>query len=106
MTVHIKEQAIIAKLAAVFLKQKRMAVTINNKIYLYNCSAKDFLHLETWVCHELMHVQQYQKLGRLKFISFYFLQLIINGYYNNKYEKEARENEHNTSVLSTAKFIL
>lgn len=106
MTVYIKEHTIIASLAAIFLKQKRMAVTIGNKIYLHNCNAKDFLKIRTWVCHELTHVHQYKRLGKLKFIIFYFLQSIVNGYHNNKFEKEAQQNEQNISIINKVKFVI
>lgn len=42
MTVYIKENTTVGKFAAIFLKERRMAVTIGNTICLYNCPAKEF----------------------------------------------------------------
>jgi hypothetical protein len=105
MEVYIKENAFIAKLAATILKTERMAVTINNKIYLYNCSKEDFLRNKKWVCHEIVHILQYKRMGPLNFITAYLLQCIIKGYTKNKFEKEAREKKHYVALMERINFI-
>tara|TARA_R110000868_G_scaffold15596_3_gene70926 strand:- start:2675 stop:2926 length:252 start_codon:yes stop_codon:yes gene_type:complete len=41
--------------------------------------------------HELIHVEQVRRLGWLRFYTSYLYESYKNGYYNNKYEVEARE---------------
>ena len=49
--------------------------------------------------HELKHVEQYSRFGLIGFILRYIVESIQNGYYNNKYEIEAREAEMLTGKL-------
>jgi hypothetical protein len=42
------------------------------------------------IAHELVHVQQYRRLG-LRFFPAYFLEYARNGYELNAFEREARE---------------
>ena len=106
MTVYIKENTIIAKLAARFLKENRMAVTVGNKVCLHNCTANDFLKNKSWVCHEIIHVNQYKKYGTIKFLLAYLWQSVINGYVNNRFEKEAHQHEHNILLLNNVNFVI
>ena len=105
MTVYIIQNAFIAKLAAINLKTERIAVTISNKIYLYNCTKQDFLANRKWVCHELAHVLQYKRLGSIRFILAYLLECLINGYKNNKFEIEATKKENDNTLLEGVIFI-
>ena len=89
----IKENSWIAKLAALKLRSKRVAIVIGKTIYLHNTSKQEFLKDERWVKHELCHVRQFKENGYLPFIAKYLLESIRKGYYNNKYEVEAREAE-------------
>lgn len=98
--IYIKEHSIIAKIAAQLMKEKRLALVINKTIYLYNVSKNDFLQHPTWLAHELVHVQQYQRLGLLKFLFLYLVQSMKNGYQNNLYEKEAVCNETDLSIIN------
>lgn len=106
MNVYIQENSVIAKIAAIVLKEKKMAVTIGRTIYLYNCCAGIFLKNKTWVCHELVHVYQYKKYGRLMFIIYYLSQSLINGYTNNRFEREACLKEHDLSLLNNIQFTV
>ena len=105
MDVYIKQGSIIAKLAAQILGTKQMAVTINNRIYLYNCSKENFLQNKKWVCHEIAHVMQYKRMRTLKFIIAYVAQCLVNGYTKNKFEKEAREKENDVGLIEAVSFI-
>ncbi len=89
----IKENSWIAKLAAKKLRTNNMAIVVGNTIYLYNTSKQNFLKDERWVKHELCHVKQFQQNGFISFIAKYLWESIKHGYYNNKYEVEAREAE-------------
>ena len=89
----IKENSWIAKLAAFKLRSKQVAIVIGKTIHLYNTSKKEFLNDEKWVKHELCHVRQFQQNGYVIFILKYVWESIKHGYYNNKYEVEAREAE-------------
>ena len=105
MKVRIKENSWIAKIAAARLKTASVAIVIGKTIYLYQCSREDFLNDTDWVCHELKHVEQYQRMGVVVFIIRYLFESLKNGYHNNKYEVEAREGEKETSLISQTEFV-
>lgn len=73
-----------------------MAIVIGNNIHLYKVSQNEFLKDEKWLKHELCHIAQYKKYGIAGFIFRYLIESIRNGYYNNRFEKEARSDETST----------
>ena len=81
----IKENSWIAKIAAIKLRSKRIAIVIGKTIHLHNTSTKDFLKEEKWVKHELCHVKQFQQNGFFIFIAKYLWESVRRGYYNNKF---------------------
>jgi hypothetical protein len=89
----IKENSWIAKLASRKLKSKSIAIVIGKTIHLYHVSRHDFLKDEKWVKHEMCHISQFKKYVFLNFIFKYLAESMRNGYYNNKYEIEARNAE-------------
>ena len=89
----IKENSWIAKLAAKKLKSENVAIVIGKTIHLYHVSKQDFLKDEKWVKHEMCHINQFKKFGLLTFIIKYLAESMRSGYYNNKYEMEARNAE-------------
>lgn len=89
----IKENSWIAKVAAIKLRSKHVAIVIGKTIHLHNTSKQDFLKDERWVKHELCHVKQFHQYGYLKFIVKYLWESIKHGYFNNRYEVEARAAE-------------
>jgi hypothetical protein len=93
MNLNIKENSWIAKLAAKKLQSKNVAIAIEGTIHLYNVTKQQFLQNEKWVKHEVCHLQQFKKHGNFIFIFKYLLESIEHGYYNNKYEAEARNAE-------------
>ncbi|HYK45085.1 MAG TPA: DUF4157 domain-containing protein [Parafilimonas sp.] len=105
MNVYIKTNSALARLAARILKTDRMAVTVRRTIYLHNCSKEEFLKNKNWVCHEVVHVRQYKQLGTFAFLAAYLFQCLINGYNNNKFEKEARKKESNHMMMDGVEFI-
>ena len=86
----IKENSWIAKIAAMKLHANAVAIVIGKTIHLHNTSKDDFLKNERWLRHELCHVQQFRQHGYISFIIKYLWESIRKGYYNNKYEAEAR----------------
>jgi hypothetical protein len=91
----VKENSWIAKLAAKKLATKNVAIVIGKTIHLHNVSKQDFLSDKKWVKHEMCHIEQFKKYGFLNFISKYLWESMNNGYYNNRFEREARESEKN-----------
>lgn len=50
-----------------------------------------YMHDESLITHELMHVEQYERLGNMKFLWRYFVLLLRHGYKNHPMEIEARQ---------------
>lgn len=91
----IKENSWIAKMAAKKLHSEKVAIVVGNTVHLYNVSKEYFLKDERWVKHEMCHVNQFRKHGYFKFIFKYLWESVKHGYFNNKYEAEARRAEGN-----------
>ncbi len=90
---YIRENSLIARIAAFKLNAKAVAIVTGNTINLYNVSKESFLLDEKWLRHELCHIKQYQEHGYSGFIIKYLGESVKNGYFNNKFEIEAREAE-------------
>ena len=90
---HIKENSWLAKIAAKKLHTSSVAMVLGKTIHLHNTTKEDFLKNTKWVKHELCHVQQFKQYGFFMFVIKYLYESIKVGYYNNKYEVEAREAE-------------
>ena len=104
MKVRVKQNALIARLAAKRLKEEQMAIVVGKIIYLWNISAKDFLENKKWLRHEAMHVKQFQQNGLSGFLFLYLKESLKNGYENNKFEVEARLSENDESILEDIRF--
>ncbi len=88
--IKIKENSWIAKLAAKKLKAENVAIVFGKTIHLHNVSAAYFLKDKKWLKHEACHIRQYKENGFFTFIIKYLFESIKHGYYNNKFEVEAR----------------
>jgi nitrogenase molybdenum-iron protein alpha/beta subunit len=99
MIVTIKENSWIAKLSAKQLGSKKVAVVVGRTIHLFNTTREEFLKDEKWVCHELAHVEQFQRHGLVKFLALYLVESIKKGYRMNRYELEAKSKERNPEIL-------
>lgn len=86
----IKENSWIAKLAARKLRSENVAIVLGKTIYLHHVSKEDFLKNEKWLKHEMCHLQQFKKYGFFTFIAKYLWESWKVGYYNNRFEAEAR----------------
>lgn len=91
--VRIKENSWRARTACRIMKSSGVAIVFGNTIHLWGITKEQFLKNKPLVRHELKHVEQYKRLGYLPFIAKYLLECYRHGYYNNKFEKEAREAE-------------
>ncbi|MGN6530899.1 MAG: DUF4157 domain-containing protein [Ginsengibacter sp.] len=94
MHLQIKENSLIAKIAARKLHSDNVAIVIGITIHLHNVSKEDFLKNKKWVKHEMCHIEQFQKHGFFPFIFKYLWESFRRGYYENKYEAEARMAEN------------
>ncbi|RQO32376.1 DUF4157 domain-containing protein [Taibaiella sp. KBW10] len=99
MKIKIKENALLARLAAYNLKSSTMAITVGRTIYLHNATKKDLLSSERWLRHELKHVEQFLRYGFFWFLLLYTIESIRKGYYHNKFELEARAAETEITYL-------
>jgi hypothetical protein len=93
MTISIKENSWIAKIAARKLGAQNVAIVIGRTIHLHNVSKARFLEDTRWVKHELCHVRQFQQHRYIPFMFKYVWENMRKGYYHNKYETEARDAE-------------
>lgn len=86
----IKENSWLARLAAAKLRSKNVALVLGSTIHLHNSTAADFLNDEKWVRHELCHIRQFREHGYFSFLVKYLWESLRKGYYNNRFEVEAR----------------
>lgn len=91
---NIKENSLIARLAALKLRSPKVAIVIGTTIHLHNTSRLEFLDDKKWLQHELCHVEQFRKYGFIGFIVKYLWETLKDGYYQNKFEREARAAEN------------
>jgi ABC-type cobalamin transport system permease subunit len=101
----IKENARLAKIAAGKLRSPQAAIVIGRTIYIYGVTDKDFRQDMGWLRHEVCHVRQYQRYTIIGFIILYLFECLRKGYYNNRFEREARQAENNPTVLENVKLI-
>src|SRR5688572_21611441 len=92
--INIKENSWIAKFAAKKLHASNVAIVIGKTIHLHNATRQQFLQNEKWLKHELCHIRQFQQYGFLNFIVKYLWESYKRGYFNNKFEIEARKAEN------------
>ena len=96
ITIRIKENSLLARLAAWKLNSGSVAIVFGTTIHLWKVDKKSFLQNQRWFLHELEHIRQYQELGFMRFIWQYLLETIHKGYHNNRFEVEARMAEDKT----------
>ena len=85
--------SLIARVACWKLGVNRVAIVIGDVVYLYGVSAASFLADSRWVKHEECHLAQFKQYGFVRFVFMYLWEWLRHGYYNNKYEVEARKAE-------------
>ena len=95
---HIKENSFIACIAAKKLGCRKVAIVFGNTVHLHNTSKQEFNSNARWVRHEMIHLEQFRRYGKWRFTMLYILESIRNGYWNNRFEVEARDAELNESI--------
>jgi hypothetical protein len=100
----IKENSFIARLAARKLRSKNVAIVFGSCIHLYGVPKADFLSNKHWLRHELKHIEQYERLGFVRFIFTYLWQTMHVGYYRCGLECEAREAEHDEEIINRFRY--
>ena len=99
-TVRVRENSWLARMAARQLKFDYVAMVFGHTIHLHNTSKERFFDRPSWVCHELKHVEQYERLGMARFLLLYTIEHVRKGYWNNAFEVEARAAEGATDLLT------
>lgn len=90
MDFKIVERSLFARIARMVLKSSNVAMVLGNSIHLSGVDKDTFLKDNGWVAHELCHIRQFKEHGYLRFLWLYLKESMRVGYYNNKYEVEAR----------------
>jgi hypothetical protein len=89
----IKSNSLRARMASWVLRESPVAMVWSNTILLQGISEEFFYANKRWLRHELKHVEQFQRYGFYTFILLYLWESARKGYFNNKYEQEARQAE-------------
>lgn len=75
-------------------KNKNTSVAMIDPFLLNIVTINKDLKISAWLYnHELVHIEQVRREGRIKFICKYLFYNMKYGYYNNPYEVEARKGE-------------
>ncbi len=98
--IRIRENSWLARRAARNLGFDYVAMVFGRTIHLHNTTLEQFFARPSWVIHELKHVEQYDRLGKLGFLTRYAVEHFRKGYWNNAFETEARASERDASLLS------
>lgn len=69
----------------------RVAMVLGQTVHLSGATRAEFLADPEWVAHEEVHLRQVRDLGLPRFLWEYLLESARVGYYQNKFEVEARE---------------
>jgi hypothetical protein len=89
----IKENSKLARIAAWKLHAPKVAMVIGKTIHLHNTSSDEFLQNKRWKKHELKHIEQFRRHGFVQFLCLYLIESLRRGYFNNRFEVEARKAE-------------
>jgi hypothetical protein len=89
----VKENSWLAKIAAKKLNANAVAMVLGKTIHLHNTTKANFLNDERWLKHELCHIKQFAAHGYFLFVVKYLWESLRKGYYNNRFEVEARNAE-------------
>lgn len=96
---HIRENSLMARLAARRMKSSQLAMVIGHTIHLHGVDRMSFLLDARWVRHEVCHVMQYRELGLFTFLWQYIWEWKRVGYYRNHFEVAARAAETNAAIM-------
>ena len=68
----------------------RVAMVLGQTVHLSGASRAEFLADPEWVAHEEVHLRQVRNLGLTRFLFEYLVESARVGYYQNRFEVEAR----------------
>jgi hypothetical protein len=68
-----------------------VAMVLGQTVHLSGATREEFLADPEWVAHEEVHLRQVRDLGLAQFLFQYLAESARVGYYQNKFEVEARE---------------
>jgi len=80
-------------------------MVIGHTVFLYGTSRTGFLASESWRLHECRHVQQYEEWGMLRFLFMYAIETLRRGYYNNRFEVDARQFESAVWIEESVEWV-
>ena len=95
----------LARIARLVLGSPRVAMVLGQTVHLSGTTREQFLADAEWVAHEQVHLRQYREHGLLPFLWKYLRESARVGYYQNKFEVEARE-EARRVVLADPRHVL
>lgn len=82
----------LARVARLMLgRTPRVAMVLGQTVHLSGATRAEFLADPEWVAHEEVHLRQVRDLGLPRFLYEYLVESARVGYYQNKFEVEARE---------------
>ncbi|WP_151086506.1 DUF4157 domain-containing protein [Hymenobacter baengnokdamensis] len=82
----------LARIARLVLgRAPRVAMVLGQTVHLSGATREEFLADPEWVAHEEVHLRQVRELGTVRFLWLYLVESARVGYYQNKFEVEARE---------------
>ncbi len=88
----ICENSFLARIARWKLGGKTsVAMVIGQTVHLSGATRAQFLANPEWVAHEQVHLRQFREHGFWRFLWLYLRESVRVGYWNNRYEVEARE---------------
>lgn len=90
MDYKIVERSFFARIARMVLKSNNVAMVLGKSIHLSGVDRHAFEKDEGWLAHELCHIRQFREHGYVRFLWLYLRESWRVGYYNNKFEVEAR----------------
>jgi hypothetical protein len=82
----------LARIARMVLGNKaNVAMVIGQTVHLSGTTREEFLADAEWLAHERVHIRQFREHGFVPFLWKYLVESARVGYFNNKYEVEARD---------------
>ncbi len=105
MRIYIRESSAFARLASKKMGGGAIAIVYRNTIHLWGVSREEFMRSKTWVAHEVEHVRQFKQYGTAWFTCRYLWEWAKKGYYNNRFEVEARAAERHWQDLKNIEFV-
>lgn len=103
MVIKVKENSLFAAIAAQCIKSHSVAIVLGKTIHLWKVSKQDFLKNQPWLRHEIVHIRQFEHYGFFRFIVMYVMESLNHGYFQNKFEQEARGKENDEHIAQNIK---